>query len=80
MPSFYISVPVTVSPKSVITFKDSVSALFLSFSLSYPTLVVHDLVEHVAGHVLRNLCRLLFLVLRVVGAHPIAGANGDRYV
>ena len=51
------------------------SQLFLSLSLSYPTFVVHDLVEHVLRHGLRQLLGLLLLILRVLGAHPVTRQN-----
>ena len=49
------------------------SQLFLS--LSYPTFVVHDLVEHVLRHGLRQLLGFLLLILRVLGAHPVTRQN-----
>ena len=62
-----------LSPKSAI---NDTRPRLSSFSLSlYPTFVVHDLVEHVLCHGLRQLLGLLLLFLRVVGAHPVVGQN-----
>ena len=58
---------------TAITYRPLLSSF--SLSLSYPTFVVHDLIEHVLYHGLCQLLGLLLLILRVLGAHPVTRQN-----